>query len=146
MNSFQSKGAYVDLENKSWFKNQLTWMFLALLLTLLAIYPCLQNGWVNWDDSVYVTQNGIIRDLSWTGIVNMFDPANRVLDTYTPLTLVSLAIDYAFNQNDAVAYHSTNVLLHLINVLLVFLLIFKLTKNNLKAFLLRLFLDYTPCI
>ena len=117
---------------------------MSLLLTLIALYPCFQNDWVNWDDGVYVLQNGPIRDFTWTGITNMFDPTNRVLDTYTPLTLVSLSIDYVFNLENATAYHATNMLLHLINVLLVFLLIFRLINHNYVAFFIAVFFGLHP--
>ncbi len=129
---------------KSWENNRLTFMILALLISFLSIYPSFENGWVNWDDPFYVTQNSIIRDISWSGISNMFDPANKVLDTYTPLTLVSFAIDYAFYQDDAGGFHATNIFLHLINVLLVFLLVFKLTKQNSIAFFVAVFFGIHP--
>jgi tetratricopeptide (TPR) repeat protein len=127
-----------------WIENQTVLMAAALMLTLFSLFPCFQNDWVTWDDPTYVLQNGVIRDFSWSGIKSMFNPANKVLDTYTPLTLVSLAIDYASHQNDAVAYHSTNVLLHLVNVLLVFLLIFKLTGKNLLAFFIAVVFGIHP--
>lgn len=116
-------------EISQWF-----WLAAVLLLTILALYPSLQGEWVNWDDQLYVTQNSTIRDFSFTGILNLFDPANAVLDTYTPMTLVSFAVDYHFVQDSAAWYHVENLLLHLVNAALVFQIILLLTGRLPLAF------------
>ena len=113
---------------------------LLLVVTFAVFSPCLQNGWTNWDDPQYVLLNEHIRDLSVDGLVNLFKPENRSLDTYTPLTLASFAIEYYFVELDPFLYHLDNVLLHLLNVLLTFLLINKLTERIwISAFVAALF-------
>lgn len=120
------------------------WLALSVALTFLFLFPVLNSDWVNWDDPVYVTQNSAIHDFSASGIASLFHPNNRVLDTYTPLTLVSLAIDYKLAQNNAGWFHATNLLLHLINVSLVFLLFWRLTKKPLVAFLIATLFGLHP--
>ena len=40
-------------------------ILLILVVTFIAFYPSLKNDFVNWDDNVYVTENPVIRHLSW---------------------------------------------------------------------------------
>ena len=115
-----------------------------ILFSLIILYPCLQNGWVNWDDPQYVTQNTSIRDFSFSGILNLFHPKNRVLDTYTPLTLIHFSIDYALVQDNPFWYHLTSLFLHLINVVLVFRLIYLMTKQKYLAFFVAILFGIHP--
>lgn len=120
------------------------WPLAAMLLTLLAFLPVLDAGWVSWDDDRYVLQNTHIQEVSRVGIGELFDPAVQVPDTYTPLTLITLAAEYAVAAGDASIYHRNNLLLHLLNVLLVFLLIRGLTGNNGIAFFVAVLFGVHP--
>lgn len=54
---------------------------LVAVVTLLFFLSSLDNDFVNWDDTVYVTQNYFIRDLSWNKIKEIFsshDTRNHV--------------------------------------------------------------------
>ena len=115
-----------------------------MALTLLALYPVLFNDWVNWDDPQYVTQNTHIRDFSAEGLAALFQPENRALDTYTPLTLLSFAVDYAMAGTHAPWYHGINLLLHLLNVWLVFVLIARMTGRNRVAFFVAVLFGLHP--
>ena len=45
---------------------------LVALVTLLSFLSSLDNDFVNWDDDLFVTQNVLIRDLSWNNIKEIF--------------------------------------------------------------------------
>lgn len=94
-----------------------------LLLCFWALHPVLQNGWTNWDDKVYITENPLIRDASLSNLGKLFLPENKTMDTYTPLTLVSFALEYSFVELDPFLYHLDNLILHFLNILLVFFII-----------------------
>ncbi len=91
---------------------------LILLVTFLAYYPSLHNGFTNWDDDQYVTANLGIRDLSRAGLASLltgFTAAN-----WHPLTMLTYALEYRRFGLDPRGYHAVNLSLHLLNTLLVF--------------------------
>ena len=103
-----------------------------LLITFAAYFPSLQNGMLKtWDDQAYVTNNNLIKSLSPTSISKIFKEDRGLYANYHPLTTLSLAVNYHFSKDKPFAYHFTNLLLHILNTLLVFLFIFHLSKNNL---------------
>lgn len=104
-------------------------MLFALLVTATVMAPTLTNGWVNWDDEAFVLNNPVVTTLSLENTKEVF---TRIDDNggYTPLVLLSWSANYTVGGFDASAFHSTNLLLHLINVGLVFFLLFWLTGRK----------------
>ena len=101
------------------------WRLLSLatpaLLTLLCFLNAIGNDFTNWDDPSYVVDNELIRSVSITSIKEMF--STFLVGNYHPLTVLSLAIDYAIYELKPSGYHLTNVLLHVCNVILVALFV-----------------------
>ena len=102
---------------------------LSVIITLLVLQPVLKQGFLNWDDDLYVTDNKNVKVDSFSDIFKVFDPDNMSLDTYTPLTLFSFAIDYRIAGDTPFWYHLVNLLLHLLNTGLVYALIFLLVPD-----------------
>ena len=107
---------------------------IVIILTIIAFSPILENGWTNWDDGAYVLNNKVIQETKWLDLLVLFDPDKRVFDTYTPLTLIFLAIEYKFSGYDPFLYHLNSLLLHLINLCLVFLICKNLFKEKLVEY------------
>src|SRR5208283_3612820 len=85
---------------------------LLLVLATLALYNSVTRApFLNYDDSVYVTDNPQVRaGLSWNTIAWTFRTP-RALDWH-PITWLSYALDsQIFGMNPA-GYHATNILLH----------------------------------
>lgn len=107
------------------FKNlNIIWICILIIVTFFLYFPGLNNEFVNWDDNVYVTGNKLIQNISKENITIIFSQSFE--GHYHPLTLLSFAADYYFFKNEAFFYHLINILLHLINTLLVFIIIRKL--------------------
>ena len=87
----------------------------------------LSNGFVNWDDGENVYDNLSIRELSPGNIKVYFTKA--LLAMYTPLVSISYAIDYQIGGLDPRIYHATNLLLHLLNITLLFFVVRLLTQR-----------------
>jgi hypothetical protein len=87
----------------------------------------LDNSFFIWDDQNLIVQNGFIRDLS--GIPFLFTPdywqSHPYSGQYRALRTVSFALDYHFWGLNPFGYHLTNVLLHCLNVLLIYWLAFR---------------------
>ena len=86
----------------------------AAVLGALAYVNSLHNPFV-YDDQTEILRNPSIRALSGLAQLVRYSPTR-------PLTNVSYAVDYAFTAVDPLAYHLTNVVLHVVAVVLLFLL------------------------
>jgi tetratricopeptide (TPR) repeat protein len=112
------------------------------LLTFLCFLNAISNDFTNWDDPVYVMDNDLIRGLSFTHIQGMF--SSFLLGHYHPLTVLSLALDYALYGLSPGGFHLTNVILHVCNVALVCVFIRRLVGDHLVAILTALFFGVHP--
>jgi len=106
------------------------WLFLIMLVTIIAYLPALQGGFTRWDDHLYVTDTDLISSLSFSNIARIFSPGSVVALNYHPLTILSLAIDYKFAKLNPAFYHIVNLIFHLLNTYLVFIFIKKLSGNR----------------
>jgi protein O-mannosyl-transferase len=102
---------------------------LALALLTLALYnPVMRHPFVNYDDDRYVTENAHVRDgLTWqtfTWALTSTEEAN-----WHPLTWMSHALDCSLFRLNPAGHHFTGVLLHAVNVILLFLLLIGATKR-----------------
>jgi len=107
--------------------NNYFWLTLILIITFLVYLPAFENGFTNWDDDKYVTENPLITEFSANNIRLIF--SDFYLGNYHPLTLISLAADYQIDNLNPFYFHLTNILLHFINIVLVFYLVLLLIKN-----------------
>jgi tetratricopeptide (TPR) repeat protein len=113
----------------------------ALAAVTWAVFSrCTDFEVTNWDDNHYIRELLLIRSLAWDNILLIFK--TKVLLSYNPLVIVSLAVDYALGGNSPGWYHGMNVLLHAANSLLVFTVLRKLGTGAavaaLSAFLFAL--------
>ena len=100
---------------------------LILIITFIIYIPALSAGFVNWDDPDYVGGNSyLIRDLS--RLPELF--TTPVQGNYHPLTMFSLALNFAISGDHEWSYHLFNLLFHLVNCYLVYRLALLLSKNN----------------
>ncbi len=117
-------------------------VILISLISFIAFIPALRNDFTHWDDDVLVTENMTIRELSWHNIGHYF--TSYYISTYIPLTLLSFAIEYRIAELNPQVYHTTNAVLHMFNCLLVFCLIYLLSKNIGISLLVALFFGLHP--
>ena len=98
-------------------------------LTFAAFLPVLQNGFVTtWDDEAYVTDNPDIRGLNAANTTKVF--SSIYVGNYQPVTMLTYMADYSLWRLGSKGYHLTSLLLHVINSLLVFALIFLLSGRK----------------
>ncbi len=113
-----------------WWKNKTVLLCLAgiLALTFGLYFKSLSNDFINWDDPHYVYENSNIWGL---GAENMkYIWTEFVVANYHPLSVMSLAFNYVMGGLNPYGYHLTNVLLHLINCLLVFVFVYRLSDRK----------------
>jgi tetratricopeptide (TPR) repeat protein len=103
----------------------------AALATWLTYLPALGNGFVNWDDDIYVYDNPHVRSLDRASLrwaFTTFDASN-----WHPLTWVSHQLDVRLWGLDPTGHHLTSVTLHAVNALLVVLLATRILRAAVQA-------------
>jgi tetratricopeptide (TPR) repeat protein len=99
--------------------------FLAVI-TLAAYWPVTHYGFVDYDDSDYVTQNPYVqaglsaRSLAWVW-------HSEVARNWHPLTMLSHMMDCQIYRMRPAGHHLTNLLFHVANTLLLLFLLSRLT-------------------
>ena len=111
-------------------------------LVLAAFAPSLSNGFINWDDDVYVTANPTIKSVSWENLRTIF--GSSYTGVYIPLAIVSYSIEYRLFKLNPAGYHADNLALHVLNCLLVFWLFLLLTGSRPVSFLTALLFALHP--
>ncbi len=102
---------------------------LLAMLTLAAFWPVLHNGFVNYDDPEYVTENPHIQTgLTAANVRWAFTSQHG--GNWHPLTSISHMLDVQLFGLRANRHHGINLLLHIINVVLLFLLLERLTGRT----------------
>lgn len=111
-----------ETENRRiWLNNGLT-LFLLVGLPLILYIPAFKSGFI-WDDLVYINGNSVY---SPTHPFKHFFSQGMF---YRPLVSLTFVIDHGLFHSNPVGYHLTNILVHEINVLLVFFVLSKLIKT-----------------
>ena len=111
------------------------WIILVILIvTFIAYIPSLQNDLLKtWDDQAYITQNELIKNLTPAGIAKIFREDRGLYANYHPVTTLSLAFNHSISGTSPLGYHLTNLFIHLLNTLLVFLFILLLPGKRVVA-------------
>ncbi|PLX13523.1 MAG: hypothetical protein C0594_01125, partial [Marinilabiliales bacterium] len=133
------------------------WITILLSVVVIFItYYCYKDvsklKFTNWDDPAYVTESEIIDNgLTAENIKYIF--TNPIVSNYHPLTIISLIFDYNRSVSgkkpnltiDPAPFHKTNRTLHILATLLLFIFIYKLSRNKaLPAFLVSLIFAIHP--
>jgi hypothetical protein len=101
-------------------RKQFLLLSVALIVATVALYyPVFSHPFLNLDDDVYVVNNRNVQaGLHWQTVKWSFTTFRS--GNWHPLTWLSHAIDWQIFGSDAGGHHATNLLLHSINVLLLF--------------------------
>jgi tetratricopeptide (TPR) repeat protein len=95
---------------------------LAIVAAVVVVYANTLHAPFQYDDVPGIVENAALRDLSAPGAV-LWQPANSSPAAGRPLLALVLAIDYARSGLDVTGYHVTNIVLHVVCALLLFLLV-----------------------
>mgnify|MGYP006872994129 CR=1 FL=1 len=108
---------------------QIILLFLLLSVTVIIFTPILNAEYAKTDDWVMLkSYSGTLKNISLNYIINTFKNSHEGL--YHPLVTLSYSLEVMIFGFVPAIFHFDNILLHLLNIVLVFLLFFKLSKNN----------------
>ena len=102
-------------------------VLLVVVVTFVVYAPVLRHGFVEWDDPAYVLENARVRaGLSASGIAWAF--TTFALGNWNPLTWLSHMSDVSLFGLAPWGHHLTSLLLHLVNTLLLFAALRRMTS------------------
>lgn len=111
-------------------------------LTLWLFWPATGYEFVNLDDNVYVSNNPhVLHGLSLAGLRWSFSPHEAY---WIPGTWLSYMVDASLFHASPFGFHFTNLLLHTLNSVLVFLLFRTWTRQTVPALLIAALFAWHP--
>lgn len=131
-----------------WRDDNRLYIILAILaITFISFSPSLNSDFVNWDDDRNFYENELITTLTadnfWSNTKKIF--TTDVIGNYNPLSIWSFAVDkMVYGLDSPRGWHMTNILLHLLCVLLVWRLAIQLGLSKAGAVVLTLLFAIHP--
>lgn len=121
--------------NPTWFGKSTHWLLMLgiVILSYLTYAPGFsdEKEFTNWDDPGYVVNQPLIKTQDADSSALLWKPSTEVMLNYHPITMWTLAKNYDSAELDIQAYFKTNLFLHCLNALLVFILLFSLANGSL---------------
>ena len=106
--------------------------FLLAAIVLALYWPVTSYEFIALDDNMYVVENSDIqKGFSLQGI--SWAMTTLYTTNWHPLTWLSLMVDYEFYGLNAAGYHFSSLLLHILNTLLLFLVLRRITGETGKC-------------
>lgn len=113
-----------------------------VVLTLIVYSPAFENNFLNWDDDQVILENPSIKNLSVENLKDFFSTTN--INSYNPLVMLTFAVEYKFFNLNPKPFHIFNIILHIINSLLVFWLIYLICRNRLISLFTAMLFSVHP--
>jgi len=128
----QSKNTSVktitQLNKENPFRNADLFILTGILVLTIAVFGTISKNAFFWDDYDYIINNPQVSNLSLSSIYAFFTSFYN--GNYHPLTTFSWAVEYHFFGLHPIGYHNTSIVIHLINIILVFYFVRLLTKDG----------------
>ena len=126
-------------------KNKRQYLLIALLaLTALVYWPLTSNRFIYWDDYFQFLGNPAFHQITWAGLLAIFRPDNNPLGMYQPLATAIFTATYQLFGPSPLPFHLLSLLFHLLNILLVFWLLNKLSRRFWPSFITSAFFALHP--
>jgi protein O-mannosyl-transferase len=101
------------------------------ILTIITFWSLKDCGFINFDDDKYVYENAYVQSgLNANSIGQAF--SSKLVEksgNWHPVTWLSLMLDYSIFGLNPFGYHLINLLFHVMNTLLLFLILHRMTKS-----------------
>jgi tetratricopeptide (TPR) repeat protein len=100
------------------------------ILTVITFWSLKDCGFINFDDPIYVYENAYVQaGLNWNNIGQAFSFELAKVGHWHPLTWLSLMLDYQIFGLNPHGFHLINLLFHVMNTILLFLILRRMTKT-----------------
>jgi protein O-mannosyl-transferase len=100
------------------------------ILTVITFWSLKDCGFISLDDNAYVYENAYVQSgLNWNSIGQAFSSELAKVGHWHPLTWLSLMLDYQIFGLNPSGFHLINLLFHVMNTILLFLIFRRMTKT-----------------
>src|SRR6266446_4597734 len=99
-------------------------LVVSALAPLVVFAPGVGNDFVDWDDNLNFVTNPYYRGLGWTELRWMLTAT--VTGHYIPVTWMTLGLDYVLWGMNPAGYHLTNLVLHVANTVVFYVIAVRL--------------------
>ncbi|MDD4214356.1 MAG: DUF2225 domain-containing protein [Bacteroidales bacterium] len=112
------------LRKNSFYSEQGFFLFIILVFCFFSYIQTINFEFLQWDDDAEITKNAYVKNLNWQSISHNIDR-----ERFTFITLTFYSLLYKIWGNNPEPFHWVSLVVHLLNVVLVFYLIKCFTKN-----------------
>ena len=110
-------------------------IIIALIITSIVYFKFLFYNHISWDDPEMVFKNKAVQNFDIKALFT-----NHYVGNYIPITMLVHALAWLFFDNNDSGHHLINILFHLLNGVLVYIItnkLFKLNSNMVLFFVIR---------
>jgi protein O-mannosyl-transferase len=118
------------------------WLFGLLILSFIVYFPTLSKIFIDYDDSLYILDCPDIRYFTLSKIPSIF--SHFYMAQYSPIPTIVCGIIHMAGGFKPSLFNIIGLLLHLVNIALVFTFIWKLTKKFPMAFIVAALFGLSP--
>ena len=105
---------------------------LFIIVLNLCVYSQVQtHEFINFDDNLYINNKNVQAGLTLEGLIWAFTTSEHFY--WHPLTWVSHMLDYQLYGSNPMGHHLTNLFLHIVSALLVFIVFLSMTGGVLQS-------------
>jgi len=125
-------------------------LILSLIILIFIVYANAVKTTFVFDDRKLVRDNPLIENLSniplffKTDIWAHTGKSKPISNSYRPMQTVTYAADYFLWGNEASGFHFTNILIHILNTILIFYIIARITNNRIASYFTSLLFAIHP--
>ncbi len=112
---------------------KINYILLLIVLCIGVYLPLFRNGFINLDDPQYILENPDIQSLNIDNIKRLF--TSTYVGNYQPVSMLTYLFEYSLSGANSKVFHITNLLFHLFNTLLVYIIFVRLVNNKNIAFI-----------
>jgi len=144
LSNIRQSQKFISLNSNSTSSKFINWLILPILILVGAIYYQILDFefLLNFDDDRLILNSPEYKSFNWDNAVLVFCSFKDGL--YHPITSLSWMLDYSIWGQDAYGFHLSNLILHLINCLLVFMLVKAISKKAEIGLMAALFFGIHP--
>ncbi|QTE24335.1 tetratricopeptide repeat protein [Polaribacter cellanae] len=119
-------------------------ILIVVIFTTFIYWPATNGNYiVGWDDDQQILNNADVLNFSWESIKNYF--STYYVASYQPLASLTFGLEYYFFGANAKVHHITNLIFHLLNIILVYNIINRLfLKKKVIVWLVTLVFAFHP--
>ena len=121
------------------FNNEIFLLFIVLIFSCIVLFPISDNGFLSWDDDMILTQNPYVKNLNSNTISHNF-----TFDTFTFLTYTIFSVIYQIWGENPLPFHLFSIIIHLLNIILVFHLLKNFFNNKWIVFFITILFAIHP--